>query len=59
MKDLGRTLQLVGLVALPCAMILEMTGSLGRSFGLSQMVLMLIFGVAAFYCGRLIEGYSV
>ncbi|MCA9176445.1 MAG: hypothetical protein KDB14_18285 [Planctomycetales bacterium] len=58
MREIGRFLQLVGLVVLPLSMLLELNGSLGRSFGLSEMVLMLLFGVGAFYCGRLLEGYS-
>ena len=31
---------------------------MGRSFGLSEMLIMLVFGIAAFSLGRLIEGYS-
>lgn len=58
MRQVGRALQLVGLVALPLAMMLELSGSLGRSFGVSQMVIMLVFGAAVFYCGRILEGYS-
>lgn len=58
MKEIGRTMQLVGLIALPLSMFLELTGSLGRSFGVSQMVIMLVFGTATFYFGRIIEGYS-
>ena len=58
MKEIGRTMQLVGLIVLPLAMFLELSGSLGRSFGVSQMVIMLVFGTAVFSVGRLIEGYS-
>ena len=58
MREIGRLMQLIGMIVLPLSMLLELTGSLGRAFGLSQMVIMLIFGVAVFYCGRLLEGYA-
>jgi hypothetical protein len=58
MKALGRGLQLLGLILLPLSMFMEITGALGRSFGVSDMVIMLVFGAAAFYAGRLVEGYA-
>ena len=58
MKTLGHLMQVVGLVALPLSMVLEITGMLGRSFGVSQMVIMLVFGFAAFSLGRIVEGYA-
>ena len=58
MRILGRSLQYLGLILLPAAMILELTHLLGRSFGLSQMLIMLVFGAAAFYLGRVVEGYA-
>ena len=58
MQGLGRLLPLVGLTALPLAMFLELSNGLGRAFHLSEMVVMLVFGVSAFMLGRLIEGYS-
>ncbi len=58
MNSLGRFLQLFALSALPLAMLLELTGALGRSFGLSEMLIMLVFGVSAFWFGRLLQGYS-
>jgi len=58
MKFAGRLLQLSALVALPLAMVLELTGLMGRSFGLSEMLIMLVFGIAAFSLGRLVEGYQ-
>jgi hypothetical protein len=51
-------LQMAGLVLLPLSMVLELTGSLGRSFGVSQMVIMLVFGLSIFYLGRFVEGYA-
>jgi hypothetical protein len=58
MNSLGRYLQLFALFVLPLGMLLELTGALGRSFGLSEMLIMLVFGVIAFWLGRLLEGYS-
>jgi len=58
MKTIGRWLQITGLVVLPLALILELAGQLGRSAGISQMVWMLVFGVSAFYLGRILEGYA-
>jgi hypothetical protein len=58
MRALGRTLQLLGLILLPLGMLLELTGGLGRHFGLSDMIFMLSFGVIAFVLGRYLEGYA-
>jgi hypothetical protein len=59
MKSIGKTLQVLGLVLLPFACLLEMsTGSIGRSSGLATMLIMMIVGVIAFILGRLIEGYA-
>ena len=58
MRILGKSLQVIGLVALPLSMIFELTGMLGRRFGLSQMVIMTVFGASAFLLGRLLEGYA-
>ena len=58
MKAFGRFLQIIGLFLLPLAMFLQLTSSLGRSFHVSEMVIMLVFGVAAFYLGRIVEGYA-
>ena len=58
MRSVGRGLQFLGLALLPLSMIMEITGGLGRSFGVSEMLVMLIFGAAIFYAGRIVEGYS-
>jgi len=55
---IGYVLQLVGLITLPVAMLLEMGGIMGRSINLSQMLIALVFGVCAFQCGRFLEGYA-
>ena len=56
-KSLGRLLQIGGLVLLPVAMLMELSGQLGRR-GVAELLLMLLAGVAAFALGRLLEGYA-
>ena len=60
MRSFGKFLQMLGLALLPLSMILDLLGGSDplRPFGVSQMVLMLGFGAAAFFIGRIIEGYS-
>lgn len=58
MRFFGRALQIFGLVILPLAMLLEASRFLGRDFGVSDMVIMLVAGAAAFLMGRVIEGYA-
>ena len=57
MGTIGKSLQLLGLVILPAAVVLEFSGRLGRN-GLSEMLLMMLFGAAAFQLGRYLEGYT-
>lgn len=57
MKAIGQFLQVTGLVVLPVAMLMELSGMLGRK-GVSEMVILLVFGAAAFGIGRIVEGYS-
>lgn len=58
MKALGRLLQFGGLALLPLAMMMEVTGALGRDSGVADMLLMLGFGAGIFYVGRYMEGYA-
>lgn len=58
MGRIGYVLQVVGLTVLPIAMLLELSNLLGRAFGLSQMVISLVFGVCAFMLGRMLEGHA-
>ena len=59
MRLIGRMLQYAGLIALPVAIVLELSKLLGRSFGLSQMLIMLVFGFCAFQLGRYMEGFAL
>ena len=59
MKSLGKGLQVLGLILLPLACMLEISsGSIGRSSGLATMLLMMVVGVGAFVLGRFLEGYA-
>jgi len=59
MRSLGKGLQIVGMVLLPLACMLEISsGSIGRSSGLATMLLMMVVGVVAFVLGRYVEGYA-
>lgn len=58
MKQLGRVLQILGLILLPVAILLQLSNDFGLPFSLRDMLLTLVFGLAAFYLGRFLEGYS-
>ena len=58
MKFIGKLLQVAALIILPLSMFLQLGGALTREFGVSDMVKMLICGIALFYVGRLLEGYA-
>jgi hypothetical protein len=49
---LGRTLQLVGLLILPFAIVSELVGKVG----LGQSLLIAAGGAAVFYAGYLVQG---
>lgn len=58
LRRVGRLLQFSALVILPFSMVLQLTNMLGRQLYVSEMVIMLVFGIAAFSLGRMIEGYA-
>lgn len=58
MKAFGKLLQVIALTLLPLSIVMELTGGLGRSFGVADMLVMLVFGIAAFCVGRVVEGYA-
>ena len=57
MGTLGKSLQIFGLVILPISVVFELLGRLGRN-GLIEMLLMMLFGAAAFCLGRYLEGFA-
>ncbi|MBX9788346.1 MAG: hypothetical protein K2Y37_05480 [Pirellulales bacterium] len=54
MRLIGRSLQVFGLVVLPVSMVLQLQNTIGAG----PMLLMMVFGAAAFYMGRILEGYG-
>jgi hypothetical protein len=58
MRSLGKGLQVVGLVLLPLACMLEwQSGGLGRGT-VAYMLLMMVTVVMAFVLGRFVEGFA-
>lgn len=59
MRSIGKGLQVLGLILLPLACMMEVaSGSIGRSSGLATMLLMMVVGAIAFVLGRFLEGYA-
>ncbi len=58
MRGAGRFLQFIALFLLPLAVLLELSGALGRSGGLADMLKLMVVGILAFVLGRLLEGYA-
>ena len=69
---LGKLMQIVGLVILPAAIVLQLifddpdtneselerTGQDVFGFGVDGLLVAMIFGVCVFYVGRMVEGYA-
>ena len=53
MRAFGRFLQFAALLILPAAMVVQLGGGLRPA----QLLVALVFGIAVFYFGRMIEGY--
>ena len=62
MRTFGKLLQVMGLVILPVAMMMQViSGSraaTGAGFSVSTMLVMMVLGVVIFSAGRLLEGYA-
>lgn len=54
MRTIGRLAQLIGLTLPALAVVLELNGRIGSR----PMLVMLLFSVACFWLGRIVEGYS-
>ena len=54
MRLLGRVLQHAGLIVPPVSIVLQ----LGNQITLGQMLILLVASVAAFFLGRIVEGYA-
>ena len=58
MRLFGRILQIGALILLPASMFLQLGDALGRHVGVSDMLIMMIFGILMFVTGRYFEGYA-
>ena len=61
MRSLGKLLQVAGLVILPFAMLMQLTRGIRAptgGFTVSAMLLLMLFGVALFGIGRILEGHA-
>ncbi len=56
----GRMMQLLALIALPMAMLMQLSAGFraptGNGITVSVMLIMLVGGVALFFLGRMLEG---
>ena len=61
MQTFGKLLQVAGLIILPAAMMMQITGGIRAptgGFTVSAMLLMMVLGVCLFLIGRVVEGYG-
>ena len=57
MRNLGKAMQVLALLLLPASMLMQVTEQM-RANSLSVMLLMMLFGIALFGVGRMVEGYG-
>lgn len=57
LRPIGKLMQIAALVLLPVSMLMQLTAAL-RANSVSVMLIMLLFGIALFGVGRLVEGYA-
>jgi TM2 domain-containing membrane protein YozV len=61
LRSLGKFLQILALVILPVAMVIQLTREMRATTevtNLSVMLIFLVFGAVMFGLGRIIEGYA-
>ena len=63
MRTFGKLLQVMGLVILPVAMMMQKSSAArvrrrAAGFSVSTMLVMMVLGVVIFSAGRLLEGYA-
>ena len=56
-RTIGKAMQVLALMLLPASMVMQLTSAM-RASSLSVMLLMMLFGIALFGVGRVIEGYG-
>ena len=61
LRSIGKFLQILALVILPVAMVIQLTREMRATTevtNLSVMLIFLVFGAVMFGLGRIIEGYA-
>lgn len=58
LAQIGKALQLLGLTVLPVAMLFNLIAGDNFMFGVSNMLVMMVFGVAVFGIGWIFRGYG-
>jgi hypothetical protein len=56
-RTIGKAMQVLALMLLPISMVMQLTAAM-RANSLSVMLLMMLFGIALFGVGRMVEGYG-
>lgn len=56
-RTIGKAMQVLALMLLPVSMVMQITSQM-RANSLSVMLLMMLFGIALFGVGRVVEGYG-
>jgi hypothetical protein len=56
-RTIGKAMQVLALMLLPISMVMQLTAAM-RANSLSVMLLMMLFGIALFGVGRVVEGYG-
>ena len=57
LRQIGKMMQVAALVLLPASMLMQMTAAM-RANSVSVMLLLLLFGIALFGVGRVVEGLA-
>lgn len=61
MRTIGKVMQVAALTLLPLSMLMQLTSAMRAPTGqssVSVMLLMMLFGIALFGVGRMVEGYG-
>ena len=57
LRQIGKMMQVAALILLPASMLMQMTSAM-RANSVSVMLLLLLFGIALFSVGRVVEGLA-
>ncbi|WP_145099112.1 hypothetical protein [Anatilimnocola aggregata] len=57
LRNVGKTMQVLALLLLPASMLMQLTAEM-RASSVSVMLLLMLFGIALFGTGRMLEGYG-